>query len=105
MPTKLHSGQVSGTGMFQVEKSQAGYRMQPQNDLPRLVRRSVRSPSLQRGHLTPIGIDRVPLQAGYVVHARNSPKRPVLMTMADPHRWHFSSVGRSGTLSFRSDFT
>ena len=36
---------------------------------------------------------------------RNSPKRPVLMTIGEPQRWHFSSVGRSGALSFRSDFT
>ena len=48
---------------------------------------------------------RVPLHAGYVVQARNSPKRPVLITIGEPQRWHFSSVGRSGARPFLSDFT
>src|SRR5690606_27753829 len=78
--------------------------MQPKNDLPRLVRRSVRSPP-SFGHLMPSGMERVPLHSGYLVHARNSPKRPVLMTISEPQRWHFSSVGRSGARSFFSDFT
>jgi len=39
-----------------------------------------------------------------VVQARNSPNRPVLITMGDPHSWHFSSLGLSGAFCFLSDW-
>src|SRR5262249_37890209 len=102
-PIHPHLGHSSATGRFQVEKSQSGYRMQPQNDLPRLVRRSASSPSRHLGHLIPSEIERRPLHSGYRVQARNSPKRPVRITIGAPQSWHFSSVGPSGTLSFFND--
>src|SRR5206468_5079187 len=52
----------------------------------------------------PIGTGCVYLHFGYVVHARNSPKRPVLITMGAPHSLQISSLGRSGILSLRTDF-
>src|SRR5205807_3472469 len=47
----------------------------------------------------PMGTGWVYLHLGYVVHARNSPKRPVLITIGAPHSLQITSEGRSGILS------
>jgi len=62
---------LKGTGRYQLEKSHSGYDEQPKKLRPLRVRRSIRSPLAQFGHFTPSDGDRVCLQAGYFVHARN----------------------------------
>src|SRR2546426_4227231 len=70
---------------------------------PFFVRRSARSPMPHLGHLMPSGTGCVYLHLGYRVQARNSPSRPVLITIGAPHSLQISSDGRSGTLSFLID--
>src|ERR1044072_3374975 len=48
----------------------------------------------------PRGTGCVDLHLGQRAQARNSPKRPVLITIGAPHSLQISSEGRSGTLSF-----
>src|SRR5260370_27530069 len=62
------------------------------------------SPWPHLGHVIPNGTGRVCLHLGYVVHARNSPNRPVLITIGAPHSLQISSAGLSGTLSRPIDF-
>src|SRR5260370_3564028 len=57
------------------------------------------SPWPHLGHVIPNGTGRLCLHLGYGGHARNSPNRPVLITIGAPHSLQISSDGLSGTLS------
>src|SRR5687768_2013052 len=54
------------------------------------------------GHLTPVGIERVPRHFGNLLQPRNSPERPWRITIGSPHSWQISSVGWAGLRSPRS---
>ncbi len=105
----LHSDPATiGTGI--------GYRAVPGGEVARGVSRAsperlaTLGPPLSEcardtwGTFIPSGMARVPLQFGYVVQARNSPKRPVLMIMGEPHgstsrRWDGPEPGPSSATS------